>query len=209
MSKQLSHFNDGYYFFYKNVNKMIAENSSHNYNFIQTEVYFKDYLMTDTLTHAELLSFTAQVVGAYVSNHTVELEELPAVIAKVYQTLSDANRNPNSLKNRTPLVPAVPIAESVTDDYIVCLEDGKKLQMLKRHLNTVYKMSLEQYKERWSLPADYPVVSPNYARRRSQIAKNTGLGVNGRRRRNLKVVVGQNSAEGQTQMAIVAAAGKN
>ena len=195
------------FFFCKNVNKIIAENSLRNYNFIQTRVYFKDYLMTDTLTHAELLTFTSQVVGAYVSNHTVELEELPAVIAKVYQTLSDANRNPNSLKNRTPLVPAVPIPESVTDEYIVCLEDGKKLQMLKRHLNTVYKMSLEQYKERWSLPSDYPVVSPNYARRRSQIAKNTGLGVNGRRRRNLKVVVGQNNMEGQNQMAVVA--GKN
>ena len=159
--------------------------------------------MIELLSHAELLGFTSQVVGAYVSHHTVSLEELPSVIGKVYQTLSDANRNPSSLRSRTSMAPAVPIEESVKDDYIVCLEDGKKLQMLKRHLNTVYKMSLEQYKERWGLPLDYPVVSPNYAKRRSQIAKNTGLGINGRRRRNLKMVVGQND-DGQTQMAVVA-----
>ena len=160
--------------------------------------------MTESLTHAELLNYTSQIVGAYVSNHSIALDEMPAVIARVYQTLSDANRNPSSLKSRTPLVPAVPIEESVTDEYIVCLEDGKKLQMLKRHLNTVYKMSLDQYKERWGLPIDYPVVFPNYAKRRSQIAKNTGLGINGRRRRNLKVVVGQHNDEGQNQMAVLA-----
>lgn len=160
--------------------------------------------MTESLSHGELLNYTSQIVGAYVSNHSIALEEMPAVIARVYQTLSDANRNPSSLKSRTPLVPAVPIEESVADEYIVCLEDGKKLQMLKRHLNTVYKMSLDQYKERWGLPIDYPVVSPNYAKRRSQIAKNTGLGINGRRRRGLKVVVGQNNDEGQNQMAVLA-----
>jgi predicted transcriptional regulator len=163
--------------------------------------------MTESLTHAELLNYTSQIVGAYISNHSIVLEEMPSVIARVYQTLSDANRNPSSLKSRTPLVPAVPIEESVTDEYIVCLEDGKKLQMLKRHLNTVYKMSLDQYKERWGLSIDYPVVSPNYAKRRSQIAKNTGLGINGRRRRNLKVVVGQHGDEGQNQMAILAQKG--
>jgi predicted transcriptional regulator len=122
--------------------------------------------------------------------------------------LADANRNPNSLKNRSPIVPAVPIEDSVTDEYIICLEDGKKLQMLKRHLNTVYNMSLDQYKERWGLPVDYPVVSPNYARRRSQIAKNTGLGVNGRRKK-IKVVVGQNNMDGQSQVAVLASGMKN
>ena len=80
-------------------------------------------------------------------------------------------------------MPAVPIEDSIKDDYIVCLEDGKKLQMLKRHLNTVYKMSIDEYRERWGLAPDYPVVAPNYARRRSQIAKNTGLGQTGRRKR--------------------------
>jgi predicted transcriptional regulator len=79
--------------------------------------------------------------------------------------------------------PAVPIEESVHEDYIVCLEDGKKLQMLKRHLKTVYNMSIEQYKEKWGLSAEYPVVSPNYAKRRSSIAKSSGLGQIGRKRR--------------------------
>ncbi len=161
--------------------------------------------MSENLTHSELLNCTTQIVAAYVSNHQVLLEELQSVFGKVYQILADANRNPGSLKNRSPLVPAVPIEESITDEYIVCLEDGKKLQMLKRHLNTVYGMSLEQYKERWGLPTDYPVVSPSYARRRSQIAKNTGLGMNGRRKK-IKVVVGQSSAEGQSQVAVLSSA---
>ena len=82
--------------------------------------------------------------------------------------------------------PAVPINESVHDDYIVCLEDGKKLHMLKRHLGSMYGMTLDQYKERWSLPHDYPTVSPSYARRRSAIAQKTGLGTNGRRKAHLK-----------------------
>ncbi|MCX7338137.1 MAG: MucR family transcriptional regulator [Alphaproteobacteria bacterium] len=158
--------------------------------------------MSDTLTHNELLNFTAQITSAYFSNNGLPLEEIPAVIGKVYQALVDANRGANSLRNRTPLIPAVPIEESVNEDYIVCLEDGKKLQMLKRHLNTVYKMTIDQYRERWGLPSDYPVVSPSYARRRSQIAKNTGLGVTGRRRRGLQVVVGQHE-DGQVQMAVV------
>ncbi len=164
--------------------------------------------MSENLTHSELLKYTTQMVSSYVSNHQVPLEELQSVFGRIYQVLADANRNPNSLKNRSPLVPAVPIEESVTDDYIICLEDGKKLQMLKRHLNTVYNMNLDQYKERWGLPNDYPVVSPSYARRRSQIAKNTGLGMNGRRKK-IKVVVGQNNTEGQAQVAVLASGIKN
>jgi predicted transcriptional regulator len=160
------------------------------------------------LTHSELLAYATQMVSSYLSNHQVALEEIQGVFGKIYQILADANRNPNSLKNRSPIVPAVPIEDSVTDEYIICLEDGKKLQMLKRHLNTVYNMSLDQYKERWGLPVDYPVVSPNYARRRSQIAKNTGLGVNGRRKK-IKVVVGQNNMDGQSQVAVLASGMKN
>jgi predicted transcriptional regulator len=138
--------------------------------------------MSEVLTPQELFNYTVQIAAAYLSQHETSLEDLPDVIGKTYQALNKINKDPNSLHCMTPQNPAVPIAESVKDDYIVCLEDGKKLQMLKRHLNTVYKMSLEQYREKWGLPADYPMVSPNYAKRRSQIAKTTGLGVNGRRR---------------------------
>jgi predicted transcriptional regulator len=97
--------------------------------------------------------------------------------------VQDLARHGHGFRKSGPLVPAVPIEDSIKDDYIVCLEDGKKLQMLKRHLNTVYKMSIDEYRERWGLAPDYPVVAPNYARRRSQIAKNTGLGQTGRRKR--------------------------
>lgn len=153
--------------------------------------------MIEVLTQQELLNYTVQITSAYVSNHTTSLEDLSEIISKAYQTLCRLNRDPSSLQNKIPQNPAVPVSESIHDEYIICLEDGKKLQMLKRHLNTVYKMSLEQYREKWGLPIDYPMVSPNYAKRRSQIAKNTGLGVNGRRR-TFKVV-SQNDAK---QMAV-------
>ena len=104
------------------------------------------------------------------------MKRVSSVIVSTWEAVGTAvSTNPN-------LIPAVPIEESVQDDYLICLEDGKKLQMLKRHLKTVYNMTLEQYKERWGLSQDYPVVAPSYARRRSDIAKVTGLG-NGRRRR--------------------------
>jgi predicted transcriptional regulator len=102
---------------------------------------------------------------------------------KIHSAVQDLARHGHGFRKSGPLVPAVPIEDSIKDDYIVCLEDGKKLQMLKRHLNTVYKMSIDEYRERWGLAPDYPVVAPNYARRRSQIAKNTGLGQTGRRKR--------------------------
>ncbi len=137
--------------------------------------------MNEILTHNELLNLAVQITAAYVSNHTTPLEELNEILGKTYQALNKLNKDPHHFQAKAPLTPAVPISESINDDYIICLEDGKKLQMLKRHLNTVYKMSLEEYRERWGLPADYPMVSPSYAKRRSQIAKSTGLGVSGRR----------------------------
>ena len=103
-----------------------------------------------------------------------------------------------------PLVPAVPIEESVHNEYVVCLEDGKKLQMLKRHLKTVYNMTVDQYKERWGLPMDYPVVAPDYAKRRSAIAKNTGLGMTGRRKRSESIkYMEQKQADGTSKLAMV------
>lgn len=157
--------------------------------------------MSETLSPNELIKCSVKLASAYISNNNVSLEELPGIIAKVYQILADTNRNPHNLRKNLPLNPAVAIEDSVADDYIICLEDGKKLQMLKRHLKTMYNMTLEQYKERWGLAADYPVVSPSYARRRSQIAKNTGLGLTGRKgRKGLRTVSSETA--GQTQYGV-------
>src|SRR5690606_21523254 len=101
------------------------------------------------------------------------------IIQKVYKTLANVNTEGPSMAERPQ--PAVPIKKSVTPDYIVCLEDGKKLKMLKRHLKTAYNMSPEEYRERWGLPADYPMVAPNYAQQRSKLAKEIGLGTTGRK----------------------------
>lgn len=157
--------------------------------------------MTETTTQYELLNITAKIVCSYISNHTVEVSEIPAIMNKVHGSVQDIARFGASFRKSGPLNPSVPIEESITDDYIICLEDGKKLQMLKRHLNTMYKMSVEEYKERWGLPADYPVVAPNYARRRSQIARNTGLGQTGRKKR---VRFEHQTKDGFTQIAAVA-----
>jgi predicted transcriptional regulator len=160
--------------------------------------------MTDLTNNTnELLGYASRIVSAYVSNHTIAIEEIPAIVAKVFQSLSEICRNPHTYKSSAPIVPACPIEESVNEEYIVCLEDGKKLQMLKRHLSTVYGMSLDQYKERWGLPMDYPVVSPSYARRRSAIAKKTGLGTTGRKRK-IKVIEGAENQYGQSQAAVIA-----
>ena len=109
------------------------------------------------------------------------------MITRVFQALATIENNPKALSSNPGKEPAVPIKDSVSDDYIICLEDGKKLSMLKRHLSTMYGMTLVQYKERWNLPHDYPTVSPSYARRRSAIAQKTGLGKNGRKKAHLKV----------------------
>ena len=157
--------------------------------------------MIEPLSQAKLLGFTSQLMGGYVSHHAVSVEDLPAVIAKIYNILSDTARNPHSFTSKTSKSPAVPIEESVQDEYIVCLEDGRKLQILKRHLGTVYKMSLEEYKDRWNLPLDYPTVSPSYARRRSQIAKTAGFGIKGRSR-PLKGIAEQDNCNSQRTVSV-------
>ncbi|MDG6095715.1 MucR family transcriptional regulator [Acetobacter sp. AN02] len=122
---------------------------------------------------ADLLNLTAQIVSAHVSNNTFSSENIPALIRDVYLALQSAGQaEPEPEK----LQPAVPVKRSVFPDYIVCLEDGKKLKMLKRHLQSAYGMTPEQYRERWGLPADYPMVAPNYAERRSTLAREIGLG---------------------------------
>jgi predicted transcriptional regulator len=131
--------------------------------------------MTETLTtSADLLELTADIVAAQVSNNTVAVSDLPALIAAVHRTLAGLGGTPAPTEE--PQTPAVAIRASIKPDYIVCLEDGKKLKMLKRHLMTHYKMTPDQYRAKWKLPADYPMVSPNYAQQRSALALKIGLG---------------------------------
>ncbi|MBI4030617.1 MAG: MucR family transcriptional regulator [Proteobacteria bacterium] len=128
-----------------------------------------------------LLTLTTEIVSAHLSATQVAADEIPNVIQKVYRTLAGltGEGGASAMMADRPQ-PAVPIKKSVTPDYIVCLEDGKKLKMLKRHLQTAYSMTPEQYRERWGLSADYPMVAPNYAKRRSSLAKEIGLGTKGR-----------------------------
>ena len=127
----------------------------------------------------ELLAYTTEIVAAHVSNNTVPVADLSDLIHQVYRTLASVDSGASATQERPD--PAVPIKKSVTQDYIVCLEDGKKLKMLKRHLKTAYNMSPEDYRERWGLPADYPMVAPSYAAQRSTLAKKIGLGTRARR----------------------------
>lgn len=136
----------------------------------------------NSLVAQEIMAHTTEIASAYLASNEVSADALPDILKRIFLSVVELMRDANNMKHRPALTPAVPVEESVHDDYIVCLEDGKKLQMLKRHLSTVYNMTVEQYKERWGLPADYPVVSPDYARRRSDIAKTTGLGSTGRRK---------------------------
>jgi len=137
----------------------MAENSSENY-----------------------IQLTANIVSAYVSNNTVPSAEIPSLINQIYSALIRVSSGQVATPAE-PLKPAIPVKRSVTAEYIVCLEDGKKFKSLKRHLRTQYDMTPEQYREKWGLPADYPMVAPNYAAARSQLAKQMGLGQQRRRRR--------------------------
>jgi predicted transcriptional regulator len=128
------------------------------------------------------MAYVSEISSAYLANNQIDAENIQLVLKRIFQSVLEISRDVGNVKHGPALTPAVPIENSVHDNYIVCLEDGKKLQMLKRHLNTVYNMTIEQYRQRWGLPLDYPVVSPDYAKRRSQIAKTTGLGNSERRR---------------------------
>jgi predicted transcriptional regulator len=121
----------------------------------------------------EILELTAEIVSAHVSNNPVSLTDLPSLIQEVYRTLSGVGREPTQPEKPQPVVP---IKRSIQPDYLICLLDGKKLKMLKRHLKTAYNMSPEQYREAFNLPPDYPMVAPNYAKHRSTLAKKIGLG---------------------------------
>ncbi len=135
--------------------------------------------MSERSNAGDLLTLTTEIVSAHVANNTVAVGDLPQLIQEVYRTLASVGNVPAAPERPQP---AVPVKKSVTPDYIICLEDGKKLKMLKRHLKTAYDMSPEDYRERWGLPADYPMVAPNYAAHRSSLAKKIGLGTKPRRR---------------------------
>jgi predicted transcriptional regulator len=128
---------------------------------------------------SELLELTAEIVSAHVSNNSVPLSDLPGLIQEVYRTLSNVGREPAQPDRPQPVVP---VKRSIHADYLVCLLDGKKLKMLKRHLKTAYNLTPEQYREMFSLPPDYPMVAPNYAKHRSTLAKRIGLGTKPRGR---------------------------
>ncbi|MEM9421974.1 MAG: MucR family transcriptional regulator, partial [Pseudomonadota bacterium] len=134
----------------------------------------------EPIDHAETLDLTANIVSAFVSNNSVPADQLQELLQNTYSTLSTlAGGGDNAPTNQKP---AVAIKKSITDDYIICLEDGKKLKMLKRYLRTQYDMSPEDYRRKWNLQADYPMVAPNYAKRRSDFAKKIGLGTAGGRK---------------------------
>jgi predicted transcriptional regulator len=129
--------------------------------------------MSETADTARLLDLTAQIVAAHLANNPLPGAEIPALIASVHRSLAGLGQAPAEPER---LEPAVPVKKSVFPDYIVCLEDGKKLKMLKRHLKTAYNLTPEQYREKWGLSREYPMVAPNYAERRSTLAKKIGLG---------------------------------
>ncbi len=135
--------------------------------------------MTESANAGDILALTTEIVAAHVSNNTVSVADLPHLINQVYQSLSTIGSGTVPVAERPQ--PAVSVKKSITPDYIICLEDGKKLKMLKRHLKTAYNMTPEDYRERWSLAADYPMVAPNYAKQRSRLAKEIGLGTRARK----------------------------
>lgn len=138
--------------------------------------------MAENLGESGYIQLTANIVSAYVSNNTVASAEIPNLIAQVFSALMRISSG-QTAPPAEPLKPAVAVKRSVTPEYIVCLEDGKKFKSLKRHLRTQYGITPEQYREKWGLPPDYPMVAPNYAAARSQLAKQMGLGQQRRRRK--------------------------
>ena len=128
---------------------------------------------------SEVIEMTADIVSAYVGNNSVTAADLPALIQSVHRALSGISSG-GDVAEAAPKEPAVPIRRSITPDFLICLEDGRKFKSLKRHLRTKYNMSPEDYRAKWSLPKDYPMVAPNYAKARSDLAKQMGLGQGGR-----------------------------
>lgn len=133
------------------------------------------------VSNKDLLEMTTEIVASYLGKNEVKGPAIPDIIKTVHSSLSGLGNNSGHFP--VPMKPAVPIKKSVQPEYIVCLEDGRKLKMLKRHLRTAYNMTPEQYREKWRLPPDYPMTAPNYAKQRSRLAKKIGLGKKGNRAR--------------------------
>lgn len=129
----------------------------------------------DVVSRLDVLRMTVDIIAAYISRNPLEASQIPDAIHRVFDTLAGVSASP-AVGKAAPRAPAVPVRRSVMADYIVCLEDGRKLKMLKRHLKTAYNLTPDEYRSRWNLPSDYPMVAPSYAQRRSDFAKKIGLG---------------------------------
>jgi len=127
------------------------------------------------MSNSDILVLASDIVASHVANNAATVEELPTIIEQVFYSLKNLNNGVESSSN-AQLKPAVSVKKSVTPDYIICLEDGKKLKMMKRHLNSKYGLTPDEYRQKWGLPSDYPMVAPNYANRRRELAKEIGLG---------------------------------
>ena len=138
--------------------------------------------MSDNTSGGTFIELTATIVSAYVSNNSVPSADLPTLIGQVHSALTRVSSGHGEVPMEPPK-PAISVKKSITPDHIVCLEDGKKFKSLKRHLRTQYNMTPEQYRDKWGLPPDYPMVAPNYAVARSQLAKKMGLGQQARKRK--------------------------
>lgn len=153
----------------------------------------------------DFIELAADIVSAFVSNNSVPIADLPALIGSVHATLSKLTQSAVEEKPE-PLTPAVSVKRSITPDYIVCLEDGKKFKSLKRHLRTRYDMTPDQYRTKWNLASDYPMVAPNYAAARSELAKNMGLGQQRRKQDSVAVETDAKAAQAPRPRRVKAAA---
>ena len=131
--------------------------------------------MTEDNNNSQMIELTADLISAYVSNNPVPVSELPALINQVHQSLSGLSTGTVAVKEETK-TPAIAIKKSITPDYLICLEDGKKFKSLKRHIGVHHNLTPDEYREKWNLPRDYPMVAPAYAAARSELAKKMGLG---------------------------------
>lgn len=131
--------------------------------------------LNETVLEDRLIDLSANIVAAYVSKNPLSADDVPDFLKKLHATMVDMKTNPPEVPN-TPQPPAVPISKSVTPDHLICLEDGKQFKSLRRHLWSTYRMTPEDYREKWGLPSDYPMVAPNYSALRSKVAKQNGLG---------------------------------
>ena len=161
--------------------------------------------MSESITSPNYIELCADIASAYVSNNSVQAADLPSLLQSIYAALTKTATGQEE-EPKAELIPAVPVRKSLTPDYIVCLEDGKKFKSLKRHLRSTYDMTPEQYRLKWSLPADYPMVAPNYAKARSELAKTMGLGQQRRKSKALTETAANDGAPAKPKRAAAKAA---